>query len=61
MQGHLRLWRRPYPLLAGVLAVGLLVVVFLGVYPAPLLDLIEPASQAIFAFRRLGHFPHAPI
>ena len=37
----------PSLLMMGVLAVGLLAVVFVGVYPAPLLDLIDAASQAI--------------
>jgi NADH-quinone oxidoreductase subunit N len=40
-------WFAPPGLLLGVLAVGLLAVVLIGVYPAPLLDLIEAASQAI--------------
>ena len=34
-------------LLVGVMAVGLLAVVLVGVYPAPLLDLINAASRAI--------------
>ena len=38
---------RTSPSLVGVLAVGLLVVVFVGVYPGPLLDLIAAASRAI--------------
>ena len=37
----------PPILVMGVLAVGLLAVVLIGVYPAPLLDLIAAASQAI--------------
>jgi len=37
----------PSVLMLGVLSVGLLAVVWVGVYPAPLLDLIEAASQAI--------------
>ena len=37
----------PSPLMMGVIVVGLLAVVFVGVYPAPVLDLIEAASQAI--------------
>ena len=37
----------PSVLMVGVLSVGLLAVVWVGVYPAPLLDLIEAASQAI--------------
>lgn len=37
----------PPALLLGVMAVGLLAVVLIGVYPAPLLDLIAAASQAI--------------
>ncbi len=52
---------RPYPLLAGVLAVGLLAVVFLGVYPGPLLDLIEPASRAILPSGEWATFPMPPF
>ena len=37
----------PSFLMLGVLAIGLLAVVLVGVYPAPLLDLIQAASQAI--------------
>ena len=39
--------QRPSWLLAGTMGVGLLVVTWLGVYPAPLLGLIEAASAAI--------------
>lgn len=39
--------QRPSWLLAGTMGVGLLVVTWLGVYPAPLLRLIELASTAI--------------
>ena len=38
---------RPSWLLAGTMGVGLIVVTWLGVYPAPLLGLIEAASAAI--------------
>ncbi len=38
---------RPSWLLAGTMGLGLLVVVWLGIYPAPLLGLIEAASAAI--------------
>jgi NADH-quinone oxidoreductase subunit N len=37
----------PSPLLLTVMALGLLAVLWLGVYPAPLLDVIEAASRAI--------------
>ena len=37
----------PSILMLGVLAIGLVAVVLVGVYPAPLLDLIQAASQAI--------------
>ena len=39
--------QRPSWLLAGTMGVGLLVVTWLGVYPRPLLGLIEAASKAI--------------
>ena len=39
--------QRPSILLATTMGVGLLVVTWLGVYPAPLLGLIEAASAAI--------------
>ena len=38
---------RPSALLLAVIAVGLVAVVALGVYPAPLLELVEGASAAI--------------
>ena len=38
---------RPSLLLTATMGVGLLVVTWLGVYPAPLLGLIEAASAAI--------------
>jgi NADH-quinone oxidoreductase subunit N len=38
---------KPSRIIAGVLLVGLLVVVWLGVYPAPLLEIIDIASQAL--------------
>ena len=37
----------PSAIMLGVLSVGLLAVVWVGVYPAPLLDLIEAASRAL--------------
>ena len=37
----------PSVLMLAVLSVGVLAVIWVGVYPAPLLDLIEAASQAI--------------
>ena len=39
--------RRPSALILTVLVLGLLAVLWLGVYPAPLLDLIEASSRAI--------------
>ena len=39
----------PSPLILTVLALGLVAVVWLGVYPAPLLDLVELASRAILS------------
>ena len=39
--------QRPSILLAGTMGIGLLVVTWLGIYPAPLLALIEAASSAI--------------
>ena len=46
-QEHPALARRPSLTLIAVLAAGLLAVFWIGVYPAPLIDTIEAASQAI--------------
>ena len=42
-------WKTEPPplLLASAMGIGLLVVTWLGIYPAPLLGLIEAASNAI--------------
>ena len=41
---------RPSPLLLAVLVAGLVAALGLGVYPAPVLDLVETASRAILPF-----------
>ncbi len=45
--GPISMLSRPPLSLATVLALGLLAVIWLGVYPAPLLDAVEAASRAI--------------